>query len=157
MGVKAAGGVLLTLSSILVTWAMAQEPKPATAEAPVPKGSEDKPAKEARRLADQLKQHPAQLSKLRMRRGLYLMDLVQHDVTLIADEPDPGADSCGSPRWSHDGRRILFDAMPNMAFNLLRIKSIEIGDQRPMIADLGLVARPTFSPDDKKHRVPPPS
>ena len=55
------------------------------------------------------------------------MDLAKGDVTMIADEPDPGADSCGSPRWSHDGRRILFDVMPEGSFHLLHIKAIELG------------------------------
>jgi RNA polymerase sigma factor (sigma-70 family) len=91
------------------------------------------PAQAARRLADQLRRHPARPSKVRPRRGLYLMDLDQNEVTLIADEPDPGAGACGSPRWSPDGRRILFDAMPNMDFHLLRIKAIEAGDQGPIL------------------------
>ena len=66
-----------------------------------PSRGEEPPAKAASQLADQLKRHPAQLSKSPLRRGLYLMDLAKGDVTMIADEPDPGADSCGSPRWSH--------------------------------------------------------
>ena len=69
---------------------------------------------------------------------------------MIADEPDPGADSCGSPRWSHDGRHILFDAMPNMQFQLLHIKAIELGENEPRMTDLGFGARPTFSPDDSR-------
>jgi Tol biopolymer transport system component len=155
MGVKAAGGVLLTLSIMLANGVRAQQAEPKLSiqtptPTPTPKGREEASAREASRLADQLKRHPARRSALKMRRGLYLMDLVQGDVTLIADEPDPGADSCGSPRWSHDGRRILFDAMPNMAFNLLRIKAIEVGPERPTLTDLGPGARPTFSPDDKR-------
>jgi len=130
--------------------AQGQEPKPPTGTAPVPKGNEDTPAKAAKELADELKRHPAQPSKLAIRRGMYLMDLVQGDVTMIADEPEPGADSCGSPRWSHNGKRIIFDAMPNMAFQSLRIKVIEIGDRGLIMTDLGPGARPTFSPNDTR-------
>ena len=111
-----------------------------------PTRGEEPPARAANQLADQLKRHPAQLSKSPLRRGLYLMDLAKGDVTMIADEPDPGADSCGSPRWSHDGRRILFDVMPEGSFHLLHIKAIERGDDSPKMTDLGPGARPTFSP-----------
>jgi Tol biopolymer transport system component len=111
---------------------------------------EEPPARAASQLADQLKRHPAQLSNSRLRRALYLMDLAKGDVTMIADEPDPGADSCGSPRWSHDGRRILFDVMPEGSFHLLHIKAIELGDDSPKMTDLGPGARPTFSPDDTR-------
>jgi Tol biopolymer transport system component len=111
---------------------------------------EESPARAASQLADQLKRHPAQLSASPLRRALYLMDLAKRDVTMIADEPDPGADSCGSPRWSHDGRRILFDVMPEGSFHLLHIKSIELVDDSPKMTDLGPGARPTLSPDDKR-------
>jgi Tol biopolymer transport system component len=110
----------------------------------------DSAAHAAARLAEQLKRHPAKASSGQFRRGLFLMDLDHGDVTMIADEPDPGADSCGSPRWSHDGRRILFDCMPNMAFHLLRIKAIDLGEEAPRMTDLGPGARPTFSPDDRR-------
>ena len=40
------------------------------------------------------------------------MDVTNGEVTLIADQPAPGLTQCGSPVWSHDGRRILFDATP---------------------------------------------
>jgi hypothetical protein len=52
------------------------------------------------------------------------MDLERGDVTRIADTPDRGATACGSPRWSHDGRRILFDVMPVQRFRMLRIKQL---------------------------------
>ena len=43
---------------------------------------------------------------------LHLIDVETGEVTLIADEPSEGLVRIGSPSWSHDGRRILFDAMP---------------------------------------------
>ncbi len=128
-----------------------EAPKPPTTTASVPPRIIDETAANAAtRLAEMLKRHPAQPSKLASRVGLYLMDLAQRDVTMIADEPEPGAGGCGSPRWSHDGRRIIFDAMPIMTFQSLRIKAIEAGDQGPKMTDLGPGARPTFSPNDQR-------
>src|SRR5437016_10573363 len=114
MGLRVVVGAILGLSALLAAWgpAQAQGLGPPTAAAPGPKAGGETPAQAVSRLADQLKRHPAQPSKLAGRRGLYVLDLVQGAVTLIADEPDPGADACGSPRWSHDGKRILFDVMP---------------------------------------------
>ena len=56
-----------------------------------PTRGEDPPARAAGQLADQLKRHPARLSKSPLRRALYMMDLAKGDVTMIADEPDPTA------------------------------------------------------------------
>jgi hypothetical protein len=110
----------------------------------------DSPAHAAARLSEQLKRHPAKASNGPQRVALFFVDLASGDVTMIADEPDPGADGCGSPRWSHDGRRILFDAMPFQRFDLLHIKAIEVGERAPRMRDLGPGARPTFSPDDRR-------
>jgi Tol biopolymer transport system component len=126
-----------------------QESKPAVA-APGGNVSEEAASRGVTQLVTQLKRHPAPPSKRPDRRGVYLMDLAHGDVTLIADEPDPGANYCGSPRWSHDGKRILYDVMPEMEFHLLHIKAIDLGDDAPRLTDLGPGARPTFSPDDKR-------
>jgi Tol biopolymer transport system component len=111
---------------------------------------DDSPAQSASQLAEALQRHPAQLSKSPLRRALFVMDLDKGNVTMIADEPDPGAESCGSPRWSHDGRRILFDVMPEQAFHRLHIKEIELENHLPKMTDLGPGARPTLSPDDSR-------
>jgi dipeptidyl aminopeptidase/acylaminoacyl peptidase len=81
---------------------------------------------------------------------LYMMDLNTGQTTLIADEPEPGLDCCGSPKWSHDGRRIIFDATPGTQFQLSHIKAIEVRDGVPTVRDLGRGNCPTFSPDDKR-------
>ena len=47
-------------------------------------------------------------------------------VTLIADQPDPGNTFCGSPTWSSDGKRILFDAMRTEEVQRAHLKSIEV-------------------------------
>ena len=71
-------------------------------------------------------------------------------MTLVADEPDPGSNHVGSPRWSHDGKRILFDSMPGTEYQQLHMKVIDIGESGPKVTDLGLGACPTWSPDDKR-------
>src|SRR4051812_38571957 len=72
------------------------------ASTPGGRKGEETPATAAGRLAEQLKRHPAEASALTWRRGVYLMDLARGGVTLIADEPDPGAESCGTPSWTRD-------------------------------------------------------
>jgi Tol biopolymer transport system component len=121
--------------------ARAREPPPAVGPSP---------AQNAETLAGQLRRHPPRLSKVDDPLRLYLIDLAKGDVTLVADEPDPGSNHVGSPRWSHDGRRILYDAMPGTEFHKLRIKVIDIGSEEPRLSDLGAGACPSWSPDDKK-------
>ena len=108
------------------------------------------PPQAAERLAEQLKRHPPGLSNVDDPLRLYMLDLVKGDVTLVADEPDPGSNHVGSPRWSHDGRRILYDSMPGTEFQKLHIKVIDIGADEPRLTDLGAGACPSWSPDDKK-------
>ena len=61
---------------------------------------------------EQLRQHPAQPSKLAERvAGLYMIDIATGEVTLIADQPDANTTFCGSAAWSSDGKPDLFDAM----------------------------------------------
>ena len=79
-----------------------------------------------------------------------MMDLADGDVTLIADQPAPGLTYCGSPAWSHDGRRILFDASPGPDFSLTRLHSIELGAVRPTVADIGAGNCPTWSSADDR-------
>ncbi|WZP01164.1 hypothetical protein EP7_005558 (plasmid) [Isosphaeraceae bacterium EP7] len=81
---------------------------------------------------------------------LYLMDLASGKAMLIADRPSPGFDSCGSPRWSRDGRRIAFDATISTELQRARIKTLEVRDGRPTIADLGPGNCPSFSPDGEQ-------
>jgi Tol biopolymer transport system component len=102
-------------------------------------------------LAEVLKrQQPKRGPKHEERNQLYMLDLVQGGTTLIADEPGPGLTWSGSPEWSHDGSRIVFDASPGNDFRQARLMSIEIRDAQPKLTDLGAGNCPTFSPDDKK-------
>ena len=49
--------------------------------------------------------------------GLYLMDVHKAGVKLIAADVDRERAYCGSPCWSSDGRRIIFDASPGQQWN----------------------------------------
>jgi RNA polymerase sigma factor (sigma-70 family) len=111
---------------------------------------EPQPAEAVARLAEQLKRHPVEPKAAPDRVGLYMMDLRNAEVTLIADEPAPGLTGCGSPVWSHNGRRILFDATPGRQWNLTRLQSIELCEDRPSLTDLGTGNCPTFSPADDR-------
>ncbi len=85
-------------------------PEAATQSALVPK---EQRGLAVNRLADVLKrQQPRRGPALGDRNQLYMVDLVAGGTTLVADEPLPGLTWCGSPDWSHDGTRIVFDASP---------------------------------------------
>jgi RNA polymerase sigma factor (sigma-70 family) len=79
-----------------------------------PASQQPSPAPEpVMRLAAALKRHPRQFSRYAPYRSqIYMLDLVEGGITLIACEPAPGHDCCGMPKWSYDGSRILFEAGP---------------------------------------------
>jgi RNA polymerase sigma factor (sigma-70 family) len=107
-------------------------------------------AQAASRLADALKRHPARLSRdMGYGSQIYMLDLVEGETILIADEPAPGLLCCGMPKWSHDGSRILFDAASGERWPLAQLFAIEARDGLPAFTDLGLGNCPTLSPDDK--------
>jgi len=78
------------------------------------------------------------------------MDLATRETTLIADEPDPGLKYCNTPKWSHDGTRIVFHASSWTEARASRIKAIEVREGRPTLTDLGAGQGPTVSRDDKR-------
>ena len=150
MAVKAVIGILLGLTTAL-SWApmQAQEPKPAQppkAVARATERSEETPAKAVGQLVEQLRRHPPKPTTGADRIGLYMIDVTNGDLTLIADQPDPGFTQCGSPTWSNDGRRILYDATPGTQFNLTHLKAVELAERRLVVTDLGPGNCPTFSP-----------
>jgi hypothetical protein len=108
------------------------------------------PAEAVGRLVEQLKRHPVPPKPAALRFGLHLMDLNSGEVTLIADQPAPGLTYCGSPAWSHDGRRILYDATPGNQWVVSRLKSIELVEGRLSVTDLGTGNCPSFSPADDR-------
>jgi hypothetical protein len=111
---------------------------------------EPQPADAVARLVEQLKRHPVRPKAAPDRVGLYLIDLRTGEVTLIADQPAPGLTRCGSSAWSHDGCRILYDATPGTEWSLTRLQSIDLGEGRPTVTDLGAGNCPTFSPADDR-------
>jgi hypothetical protein len=108
------------------------------------------PAEAVGRLVEQLKRRPVPPKPAPLRFGLHLMDLNSGEVTLIADQPAPGLTYCGSPAWSHDGRRILYDATPGNQWVVSRLESIELVEGRLSVTDLGTGNCPTFSPADDR-------
>jgi hypothetical protein len=148
------GKSLLGFSALLAGVTPVQSREPAQRESTVATSkqgrAEGTPARAVSRLVEQLKQNPAKRCIAPDRLGLYLIDVTNGEVLLIADEPDPGLIRCGSPEWSHDGKRIVFDAMPMNQVPVTRLKSIELSQGRPVMSDLGLGNCPTFSPSDDR-------
>ncbi len=157
MSAKTVLGKLFGLSLVLAASGSidAQEPKAAAAPKALAPASTSRTAQEATeqavaQLADQLKRHPVEPKKAPYRFALYLLDVNNDEVTLIADQPAPGLTHCGSPTWSYDGRRILYDATPGTEWSLTRLKSIRLGDGPPAATDMGTGNCPTFSPTDDR-------
>jgi hypothetical protein len=144
---------VLLAALLVASTGRAQEPSGST-KAATERVAEPVPVKaateQAKLLAEQLKRHPPRASKVEDPLRLFLLDREDGSVTLVADEPDPGSNHVGSPRWSHDGKRILYDAMPGTEYSKLRIKVLECGKDAPKLNDLGLGACPAWSPDDQR-------
>ena len=96
---------------------------------------------------EQLRRNPARPAEGAGRVGVLLIDASGGDATLIAEEMDARLIRCGSPAWSSDGKRILFDASTgNKDYALSRIMGIELVEGRLVPLDLGLGVCPAFSP-----------
>ena len=108
-------------------------------------------AKSVDALVKQLTEHPAEPSTAAGRVGLLLIDANGGEASLIAEEPDPWLCRCGSPAWSSDGKRILFDVTPgNKDYSYSRIKGLELADGHLAVTDLGPGNCPQFSPSDDR-------
>jgi len=120
------------------------------------KAGEEARGKAIDQLVEQLRQYPARPSTSAGQLGLYLIDANGGEATLIANEPDPWLEKCGSPSWSHDGKRILFHAMnKGVQFGrfptvISRLKVLELSEERLVIKDLGPGSSPDFSPADDR-------
>lgn len=141
------------IGAISVVWIATLGPGPSRAQEREAEKTSRKPAGPAEavgRLVEQFKRHPVPPRPAPLRFGVYLMDLNSGEVTLIADQPEPGLTYCGTPAWSHDGRRILYDATPGTQWAVTRLKSIELVEGRLSVKDLGTGNCPTFSPADDR-------
>jgi hypothetical protein len=152
MRVRAVTAALLGVSIVLAAWqpVAAQEPaRTKSSQAPPLKLNDAGEAigSAVSQLAGQLMLHPAQPSKAADRvAGLYMIEVSTGLVTLIADQQDASTKFCGSPSWSNDGRRILFDAMRPDEVQRAHMKAIELIAGQLTVTDLGVGNCPTFSP-----------
>ena len=106
----------------------------------------DQSGKRARELVDLLRKDPPAPPKSKKPMNLFAIEIASGKVTLVASEPDPGLDVCGSPAWTQDGQRILFDAQPAGHLEKTRLKAIDLAGQRWALRDLGPGNCPTPSP-----------
>lgn len=145
---------LLGLAALPVGYGTAPAQEPVTPglrkEAPRADEGKEKPAIAVERLVEQLRLHPPTPTAGPNRLALYMVDLETGKATLIADQPDPRLNRCGSPEWSHDGKRIIYDAMALNEVPNTRLKVIELAGGKLSLVDLGLGNCPTFSPNDDR-------
>ncbi len=152
---RAVERAILGLSIVLAVCRspLAQEVKPsqpARGEPGKENGGKGTPDNAVGRLIEGLRQHPVERSAVEGLGRIYGLDVETGEATLVADESVRGVNACGSPTWSHDGRRILFDAFPRNVPRLAHLKLIELAARGPAVTDLGAGNCPTFSPDDKR-------
>lgn len=85
------------------------------------------------------------------RLGVYAIDIEVGKARRLASEPLPGHAYCGSPDWSFDGKRVVFDATPGKQWNKTHILATDYPDTKKReFADLGPGNCPTWSPDAKR-------
>ena len=85
------------------------------------------------------------------RLGLYVLDVETGKAAQLASEPLPNHAYCGSPDFSFDAKRIVFDASPGTDFSKTHIVATDFpGAEQRTFADLRLGNCPTWSPDGKR-------
>jgi Tol biopolymer transport system component len=146
---------VLGLSIVLVFCRspQAQEPKPDQPAGGQPgkeNGRKETPARAVGRLIEGLRRHPVERSAVQGLGRIYALDVETGEVILVADESVRGLPACGSPTWSHDGKRILFDAFPRGQVIFAELKLIELAGEGLALASLGAGNSPSFSPDEQR-------
>ena len=81
---------------------------------------------------------------------IYIIDRDGANLRLLDDAQVADKKWCGSVSWSHDGKKIAFDATPdNRRWSESRIAVYVLaGQQQGSTIDLGYGNTPTWSPDD---------
>ncbi|WP_165222804.1 PD40 domain-containing protein [Aquisphaera insulae] len=97
------------------------------------------------RLAEGLRLAPIERPAESDRFRLFVADLETGEAVPVVDELERGRARCGSPCWSSDGKRIVFDAAPLDLWQLSRIESLELVGGIPTIKDLGSGRFPCLS------------
>jgi type II secretory pathway pseudopilin PulG len=110
----------------------------------------DAVSKAARQLAERLIANPPPPAAAKSRMSLYLLEVATGKVTLVASEPAPGLDQCGSPAWSADGQAIFFDAQPRNQIEKTRLYALRLQGGRLRLDDLGPGNCPSPAPDAER-------
>ncbi len=84
------------------------------------------------------------------RSRVYLKDMAKNQKILVLDEPIEGLRWVGSPRWSMDGRSIVFAAGPDSDPGHSRILMMDAPKMKTRVRDLGPGSAPSLSPDGSK-------
>ena len=79
---------------------------------------------------------------------IYLRDLASGEARKIADKTLTSLPAQQDPDWSHDGRRIVFDAGRYRSSSDTRILVMEVQDGRAIVRNLGAGCCPRFSSGD---------
>lgn len=77
--------------------------------------------------------------------AVYTMNVDGSDVKLLAHVDGYGEHA--SPRWSHDGKRVAFDALPTAGGSR---KIFLVGADGKELREIGTGSMPAWSPDDKQ-------
>ncbi|MCA9074524.1 MAG: PD40 domain-containing protein, partial [Planctomycetaceae bacterium] len=78
---------------------------------------------------------------------IYIFDVETGKIEVAFDDPTL---ELGTPYWSEDGSRILFDATPGRKWNLTQIMMLDASKDDAEVTMLGFGNRPTISPDGKQ-------
>ncbi len=81
---------------------------------------------------------------------LFAIDVTSGEVVVVAKRPQPELTYCGTPSWSRDGGKILFDATPGKVWSRTRLLVVDLLQMSADPVDLGAGNCPTLSPDGKQ-------
>jgi|GEM_PF-3366076 len=102
------------------------------------------------RLVELLKQKSVRGKEQVDQLNLFAMNVSDGNVTLVAQEPRHGLVYCGTPEWSNEGQKIIFDASPGRNWQQTRLLAIDSTAWGTKVVDLGPGNCPTISPDGKQ-------